>query len=78
MITIKQIKRIAEDIKSDDTWINDSHSSSEHQGVKYGLDALIRHLEETNDETWFHKADKKLIDGFWYVKITDINLHRSK
>jgi hypothetical protein len=78
MITIEQIKRIAEDIIADDEWVNDSHSGAEHQGVKMGLEMLVRHLQETNDETWFHKADKKLIDGFWFVKITDINLQRSK
>jgi len=48
--TIKQIKNIAEDIIADDGWVNDSHTESEHAGIKAGLYALIHHLEETEDE----------------------------
>ena len=48
--SIEKIKRIAEDIKSDTEWVNDSHTSAEHQGVKSGLDMLVRHLEETSVE----------------------------
>ena len=47
---IEKIKRIAEDIKSDKEWVNDSHSHAEYVGVKSGLDMLVRHLEETTDE----------------------------
>jgi len=47
--TIKQIKNIAEDIIADDGWVNDSHTESEHAGIKAGLYALIHHLEETED-----------------------------
>ena len=47
MITIEQVKKIAEDIKADDGWVNDSHSASEHKGVVMGLDMLVKHLEET-------------------------------
>jgi soluble cytochrome b562 len=73
-IELNRIKRIAEDIKADDEWVNDSHTSAEHKGIKDGLDMLIRHLEQTDNqrERWFHKADKKLIKGYWYAKITDI------
>jgi len=46
MITIERIKNIAEDIIADDEWVNDSHTKSEHAGVKAGLEMLIRHLEE--------------------------------
>lgn len=49
MIPLERIKRIADDIKQDDTWVNDSHTSSELNGVKYGLDSLVRHLEETKN-----------------------------
>lgn len=73
-IELSRIKRIASDIKSDDEWVNDSHTASEHQGVKSGLDMLIAHLEHTEDvkPPWFHKADKILKNGYWYVKISDI------
>ena len=46
MITIERIKNIAEDIIADDEWVNDSHTKSEHAGVKEGLEMLIKHLEE--------------------------------
>jgi len=49
MITIEQIKNIAEDIISDDEWVNDSHTQSEHLGIKAGLYALIHHLEEIDN-----------------------------
>ena len=76
MITIEQIKRIADDIKQDDTWVNDSHTSSELNGVRYGLDSLVRHLEElernrTKPE-WWDKAEKELKDGYWWVKLADV------
>lgn len=46
---LEKIKRIVEDIKSDNEWVNDSHTASEYKGVKYGLDMLVRHLEETEE-----------------------------
>ena len=49
MITIERLKNIAEDIIADDEWVNDSHTKSEHAGIKDGLNRLIRHLEETED-----------------------------
>ena len=49
MITLDKIKNIAEDIIADDEWVNDSHSQAEHSGIKAGLHALIRHLEEVSD-----------------------------
>tara|TARA_R100000995_G_C3462850_1_gene114068 strand:- start:747 stop:908 length:162 start_codon:yes stop_codon:yes gene_type:complete len=45
--TLERIKNIAKDIKSDDEWVNDSHTKSEYVGICYGLNSLIRHLEET-------------------------------
>jgi len=73
-IELSRIKRIAADIKADDEWVNDSHTSAEHQGVKSGLDMLISHLEHTQEAkpSWFHKADKILKGGYWYAKISDI------
>ena len=50
MITIERLKNIAEDIIADDEWVNDSHTKSEHAGIKAGLYALIHHLED--DEEW--------------------------
>ncbi len=46
MFTLEQLKNIVIDIKSDDEWVNDSHSKSKHNGVCDGLDMLVNHLEE--------------------------------
>ncbi len=46
MITLEQIKNIVIDIKSDDEWVNDSHTHAEYKGVCDGLDMLVNHLEE--------------------------------
>ena len=45
-ITLEQIKNIVIDIKSDDEWVNDSHTHAEYRGVCKGLDMLVEHLEE--------------------------------
>ena len=45
----EQIKNIAKDIKEDKEWVNDSHTFAEHKGVVNGLDRLIRHLHEINN-----------------------------
>ena len=78
MITINRIKNIAKDIIADDEWVNDSHSGAEHQGVRMGLEMLVKHLEETGEGDAWKDTDKKLIDGYWYVKMSDLNLVRSK
>ena len=49
MITIERLINIAEDIIADDEWVNDSHTKSEHEGIKDGLNRLIHHLEETEE-----------------------------
>ena len=46
MVTLERIKNIVIDIKSDDEWVNDSHTKAEHNGVCSGLDMLVEHLEE--------------------------------
>ena len=45
-ITLERVKKVAQDIKEDESWVNDSHSASEHKGSGDGLDMLIEHLEE--------------------------------
>lgn len=46
LITIERIENIAQDIISDDEWVNDSHSKAEHNGIKDGLNRLIKHLKQ--------------------------------
>jgi hypothetical protein len=48
-ISLERIKRIAQDIISDNEWVNDSQTNAEHVGIKMGLGRLIRHLEETEE-----------------------------
>lgn len=45
-ISLKTIRGISEDIKADKEWVNDSQSYHEYKGICYGLDTIIRHLEE--------------------------------
>jgi len=76
-VELDRIKRIAEDIISDDEWVNDSHSKAEHTGVKVALRQLISHLESTGTSSGLNvwkDTDKKLIGGYWYVKISDLKL----
>ena len=48
-ISLERIKKVAQDIKDDESWVNDSHSSAEHKGIVDGLDMLIEHLEEDTE-----------------------------
>ena len=50
MITIKDLKRVIQDIKDDKEWINDSHSKFEYIGICQGLDRLLGHFEEISKE----------------------------
>ena len=45
-ITLERVKKVAHDIKEDDSWVNDSESGAEYKGIVDGLDMLIEHLEE--------------------------------
>ena len=49
-ITLERIKNIAKDIIVDTEWVNDSHTEAEHNGIKDGLERLIRHLEDIESE----------------------------
>ncbi len=46
-ISLSTIENIAKDIINDDEWVNDSHSKSEHDGIKDGLQRLIKHIKKT-------------------------------
>tara|TARA_R110000851_G_scaffold1344_1_gene4952 strand:- start:229 stop:402 length:174 start_codon:yes stop_codon:yes gene_type:complete len=50
-IKVDHLKRVVADIKeSEKEWVNDSHSESEYQGVCQGLDMLVRHFEELENQ----------------------------
>ena len=44
--TLEQIERIAEDITSDNSWVNDSHTKAEHNGICDGMTRLIKAMRE--------------------------------
>ena len=48
-VSLKRIRRIADDIKLDKEWVNDSHTYHEHIGMCYGMDRIIKHLEEIDE-----------------------------
>jgi hypothetical protein len=48
-ITLERIQNIAQDIKEDDSWVNDSHTYTEYKGICYGLDTLINHIKEISN-----------------------------
>lgn len=48
-IELKQIKQIASKITEDDSWVNDSHTSAEYNGICYGINTLIQELENQNN-----------------------------
>lgn len=48
-VSLKRIRRIADDIKQDKGWVNDSQSYHEYKGICYGIDRIIKHLEEINE-----------------------------
>ena len=48
-ITLERIQNIAQDIKEDDSWVNDSHTYAEYKGICYGLDTFINHIKEISN-----------------------------
>jgi len=50
-ITVKKLKNIIDDIISDKEWVNDSESAAEYKGVVAGLEQLLKHIKELNQET---------------------------
>jgi len=49
--SLERIKMISIDIISDDEWVNDSQTMAEHRGIVSGLNMLINHLTEVENET---------------------------
>ena len=44
-----------------------------NEAIKLGLDIGVE-VGYLPKKTWWDDADKKLIDGYWYVKINDLKL----
>lgn len=59
-VSLKRIRKIADDIKRDKDWVNDSHTYHEYKGMCYGIDRIINHLEEI-DEYNTNKLKKQTI-----------------
>jgi|TARA_R100000482_G_scaffold54312_1_gene19485 hypothetical protein len=44
-ITVKELIKVADAIKSDISWVNDSHTKAEHRGICEGLNCLVGHFK---------------------------------
>lgn len=45
LISLRDLEKVIADIKSNDNWVNDSHTHAEHRGMCNGFDELIRHFD---------------------------------
>jgi len=45
------------------------------EAIKLGLRVAIEvgHMPRKQKRKWFYSADKELINGYWYVKVADID-----
>ena len=48
-VTIKQVEEIAQDILSDDEWVQDSHDAKEYKGRKEAIEELLSKLDDLFD-----------------------------
>ena len=71
MFTLKKIKQITKKIKANDRWVNDSHTHSEYNGVCDGLDLLVKHLEETDEQLDYSALPSNLINIWDFVTFAD-------
>jgi hypothetical protein len=72
-IKLDRIVAIANDLKNDTEWVNDSHSEYEHRGVVHGLDRLISHLKEikATDVERFNKIKLAKKRELWFNLFVD-------
>ena len=49
-IKIENLKKIIQEIKEDNEWVNDSHTKSQYVGMCQGLDMLLIHFEGSSKE----------------------------
>jgi len=71
-ITLEELKNAVEEIKKDNSWINDSHTKSEYDGVCSGLNRIITHFERLSDN-----SEKFTIDIYEYVDWDDENQNKA-
>lgn len=47
------------------------------EALKLGLRIVqeVGHMPRKQKRKWFYSADKELIDGYWYVKVADIEFN---
>ena len=47
------------------------------EAIKLGLRVAIEvgHMPRKQKRKWFYSADKELNDGYWYVKVADIDFN---
>tara|TARA_R110000803_G_scaffold199619_1_gene263714 strand:+ start:557 stop:727 length:171 start_codon:yes stop_codon:yes gene_type:complete len=49
-ITLQRLKNVVKDIKENSYEGNDSHSTAEYRGICDGLDRLLKHFIELDEE----------------------------
>ena len=74
-IDIKRLKNIARDIINDDSWVNDSHTKAEHNGIRNGLERLLNHLVETNEPSNTEMILELFNNFVDYIEDQDINMY---
>ena len=68
VITLEKLNKAIEEIKKHDSWVNDSHTKAEYNGICSGLNQLLTHFEKNSDD-----SPELTIDIYQYVDWDDEN-----
>ena len=71
MITLERLKNAVANIKADDEWVNDSHTHARYRGVCEGLDMLIEHFEEVEEEEQKGGAEAGFVAQLLFYPVTE-------
>ena len=71
MITLERLKNAVANIKADDEWVNDSHTHAWYRGVCEGLDMLIEHFEEVEEEEQKGGAEAGFVAQLLFYPVTE-------
>ena len=58
-ITLQRLKNAVKDIKEDNEWVNDSHEKVYYNGLCEGLDRLLRHFKELEENEDDNQSETK-------------------
>ena len=71
MITLERLKNAVANIKADDEWVNDSHTHARYRGVCEGLDMLIEHFEDVEEEEQKGGAEAGFVAQLLFYPVTE-------